>query len=186
MPDESWTHELHLLEARGVKLAPGLSEAELCRVESVRRFRFPPDLRAFLARALPTGADFPDWRAPDSPTLDRQMGWPFRGIAFDIEHDSFWWPAWGSRPSELEDALATARAALETVPRLIPISGHRYLPAEPELPGNPVFSVYQTDIIHYGADLRRYVACEFGKLERAEAIRGARRVRFWTELLERD
>jgi hypothetical protein len=47
-------------------------------------------------------------------------------------------------------------------PTLIPIYAHRYLPAQPVLAGNPVFSVYQTDIMHYGNDLASYFAHEFG------------------------
>ena len=82
------------------------------------------------------------------------------------------------------DALDLRRQLWMTRPT-IPVSGHRYLPAEPELGGNPVFSVYQTDIVHYGGDLRRYLSCDFGRLEHAEAIRGElRRIRFWTELVE--
>lgn len=30
----------------------------------------------------------------------------------------------------------------------------------------------QTDVIYYGADLRRYLACEFGDLEYVEAVEG--------------
>ena len=35
------------------------------------------------------------------------------------------------------------------------------LPDAPHEPGNPVFSVQQTDIIVYGTDLRDYLAHEF-------------------------
>jgi hypothetical protein len=74
---------------------------------------------------------------------------------------------------------------MENAPRLIPIFGHRYLPAEPEIAGNPVFSVYQTDIIYYGVDLRRYLSCEFGGLDYALANRDEpRRIRFWADLVE--
>ncbi len=110
---------------------------------------------------------------------------PFDGIAYDIEHSRFWWEAWGPRPRALSDAIAIAKAAVERAPRLIPVLGHRYMPAEPELAGNPVFSVHQTDIIYYGIDLRRYIACEFGAIEYAEAVRGEpRRIPFWTDLVE--
>jgi hypothetical protein len=44
---------------------------------------------------------------------------------------------------------------------MIPVYSHRYLPAEPCEAGNPVFSIYQTDIIHYGYDLADYFAREF-------------------------
>lgn len=49
----------------------------------------------------------------------------------------------------------------EECPRLIPVYGHRYLPAFPSEAGNPVYSVYQTDIICYGNDLLTYLCREF-------------------------
>lgn len=185
MPDQDWNPEMTLLRERGFTLAPGLTEDELHRVETLHGFRFPPDLRSFLSSALPIGRRFPDWRDPASESILDQLGWPFEGIAFDIGHNVFWWPDWGERPKSLQDAISIARAAFESVPKMIPIYGHRYLPAEPQAAGNPVFSVYQTDIIYYGLDLRRYLACEFGALSHEDAIRGeARYIRFWTELVE--
>ena len=43
----------------------------------------------------------------------------------------------------------------------MPVFGHRMIPDRPHLPGNPVFSVHQTDIIYYGCDLRDYFLHEF-------------------------
>jgi hypothetical protein len=40
--------------------------------------------------------------------------------------------------------------------KLIPIFVHRMMPDDPHLAGNPVFSVHQTDIIHYGFALADY------------------------------
>lgn len=45
---------------------------------------------------------------------------------------------------------------LKAAPRLIPICSHRYIPEEPHDAGNPVFSVMQSDVIYYGADLANY------------------------------
>lgn len=189
MSDGDWSEELRLLRKRGVPLAPGLTEPELARAERMYRFSFPPDLRALLALALPLprpgGPRFPDWRNGDPAVLAGQLDWPFEGIAFDIEHNAFWWSGWGTRPPLLADAIAVARAAVAEAPRLIPIAGHRYLPSEPCVAGNPVFSAYQTDIIYYGLDLRRYFACELGAIDHAEAVRGEpRHIRFWTALVE--
>lgn len=185
MMDDDWSRELRLLEEQGVTLAAGLTAEELRQVEEQHRFRFPPDLRSFLSCALPLGPRFPNWRTPEAHALLDQMAWPFEGIAFDIQNNVFWWEPWGARPEDLSGALAVAKAAVERAPHLIPISGHRYLPAEPVLEGNPVFSVHQTDIIYYGTDLRRYFACEFGGMNYAEAVRAEpRRIQFWTELVE--
>lgn len=80
----------------------------------------PPDLAAFLQDGLPVGKDFPNWRKLGAPELQRQLDWPFDGIAFDIGH-AFWWPAWGERPKELSEAIAVARAKVALEPPLIPI-----------------------------------------------------------------
>lgn len=62
---------------------------------------------------------------------------------------------------------------------LIPVCGHRYLPAEPCSAGNPVLSVYQMDIIVYGRDLAAYFAAEAtGRSE--SLVAGDRPIRCWT------
>lgn len=106
-------------------------------------------------------------------------------MQFDIRHNTFWPAAWGPRPESLEEAFQFAAQAVATAPRLIPVFGHRYIPAEPARAGNPVFSVHQTDIIVYGNDLLSYFANEF----RAVASwytppLDARPIRFWSERAE--
>jgi hypothetical protein len=181
----TWRAEFQMLAAAGVVIGPGLTEIELARVESVVDAHLPDDLRSFLSGGLPLGKGFPDWRHADSNSIRDQLTWPFEGIAFDIEQNAFWLDAWGVRPPDLVEALGIARMQIEAAPRLIPIMGHRYLPADPDLPGNPVLSVYQTDIIYYGDDLATYLRCEFHQLPYADAVHdGARRVRFWSDLVD--
>ncbi len=185
MAHADWTLARRLLEASGASIAPGLTERELRDVETMHGFRFPQDLRSLLSCFQPVGPHFPDWRTPGSPEILNSLRWPFEGMAFDIENNSFWWDVWGAKPELLSDALAVARAAVDAAPRLIPIYGHRYIPSPPEEAGNPIFSVHQTDIIYYGVDLRAYLRCEFGGVEWADAVRGTPRViPFWTDLLE--
>lgn len=72
-------------------------------------------------------------------------------------------------------------------PKLIPILGHRYIPEEPHERGNPVFSVYQTDVIYYGADLEDYFRREFASAPwGAGAVEPRKRVPFWSDLVERN
>ncbi len=77
MAVDDWYEELQLIEARGVSLAPGLSNDELNHVEKTHGFRFPPDLRSFLSKAMPLSKPgtyrFPDWRDPDSSVLTDLM-----------------------------------------------------------------------------------------------------------------
>jgi hypothetical protein len=179
-----WTREIALLHSAGVVLEPGLAEPELAAAERTCEAPFPSDLRELLAVALPSGRGFPDWREPESEMIQRALAWPFEGIAFDIEHSDFWWGSWGKRPPALVDAVAVARRQVTAAPRLIPIYMHRYLPALPATAGNPVLSVYQTDVIYYASDLRAYIAREFGSGGNdISATAAPRSVPFWSDLI---
>jgi hypothetical protein len=151
------------LISAGVRVADGLSTAELTRVERTFGFEFPVDLREFLACGLPVSDGWVNWRDGYQQSIHARLGWPLEGICFDIEHSSFWVPEWGPRPPQLSEAFAVAARAVSSAPVLIPIYSHRYIPATPATAGNPVFSVYQTDIIYYGADLLDYLQNEFPK-----------------------
>jgi hypothetical protein len=187
MSVNEWAEVIGLLQAKEIPLSAGLSSSELSNAEEQCGTPFPPDLREFLQNVVPVAPGFPDWRSMPREELASWLGDPFGGIAFDIEHNSFWWPAWGPRPAQLAAAKEVARAALELVPRLVPIFGHRFLPTEPLERGNPVFSVVQTDIIYYGRDLRSYFEQEFGGAPYHEVVEPAPRfVRFWSELVRRN
>ncbi len=53
---------------------------------------------------------------------------------------------------------------MNAAPKLIPVFGHRYLLAEPCAAGNPVLSIYQSDMVIYAVDLYDYFLVEFGEL----------------------
>lgn len=183
VPD--WLTEIDILRGAGVSLAEGLTSREIAAVEDRLSASLPPDLREFLSIALPLGGSFPNWRALDDPNLERTISWPSEGIAFDIEHNAFWWRAWGPQPSDLQEAMAVARKRLAAEPFLVPVYAHRYLPAEPHAAGNPVLSAYQTDIIYYGSDLRDYIRREFDKRGwHRSPVASVRRIRFWSELID--
>jgi hypothetical protein len=171
---------------------PGLTDAEFARIENEFGFEFPDDLRAFFAAGLPINVPpgegqtwakpWPEWRSSDQESLRDQLGWPVEGVLFDVERNNFWHPSWGARPSDSEARLATARHHLSQVPALVPVYGHRYLPAGRGAFGHPVLSMWQTDIIYYGADLLDYIRREFGggadKTREPVAT-----VPFWSDLL---
>ena len=52
-------------------------------------------------------------------------------------------------------------------PRLIPVHSHRYLLADPDRPGNPVLSIFGSDTIVFGRDIRRYLLNELRDLTRS-------------------
>jgi hypothetical protein len=150
------------------EIEPGLTDAEFARIEQDYEFEFADDHRVFLAAGLPLNASapgrrspWPDWRDGDSGDLRERLDWPVDGLLFDVEHNVFWHPSWGQRPAGTSAALRTARQHLCRAPRMIPVFGHRYLPAGRGTCGHPVLSIYQSDIIVYGTDLADYITCEF-------------------------
>ncbi|MEU0400352.1 hypothetical protein ABZ318_08860 [Streptomyces sp. NPDC006197] len=103
-------------------------------------------------------------------------------MLFDVERNGFWHPAWPSRPSEKSEALRVARTELESVPRLVPVYGHRYLPGTADEYGHPVLSVHQTDIILYGNHLADYIQREF--TGRSSGLPAHATVDFWSYFVE--
>lgn len=182
LTDDYLKTAVSVLQSRSITLAPGLTDSEVEMAEAIHGFRFPPDLRALLQHALPVGKSFPNWRLPDSPFIHGMLAWPADGICFDIEHDAFWMSEWGERPPGLADAQLIARRAVRSAPFLAPVYGHRYIPASPCRAGNPIFSVYQTDIIYYGLDLMSYFEAEFGIPNPAPLPDAPREIAFWSAL----
>jgi hypothetical protein len=90
------------------------------------------------------------------------------------------------RPGTLSAGLDIARKDFVTWPKLLPIYGHRFLAAQPCRAGNPVFSIKQTDIIYYGADLPHYLLNEFIDHDYALHVRAQkiRRIVVWSDFAE--
>jgi hypothetical protein len=168
-----------LRENGGVSFEPGLSDRECERIEQRVGFRFPPDLRSFLQFALPVSHGFYDWRRGPEEKLREALHWPLEGMCFDIEYAGFWVKAWGPKPEDLQDRFSIARERLARAPRLIPVYGHRYIPDRPHESGNPIFSVWQTDIIYYGFDLADYFSKELCVPRPAWAASAGKPIEFW-------
>jgi hypothetical protein len=181
-----WSTEHAILRKWRVELAPGLSDGELTAAEARVGCPFPPDLRSFLQSALPVGPSWPNWRQPDSEFIASRLGWAEQGMVFDLEHCPWWWPPpWGPRPADLVEAVAVAREQLRAVPKLVPLVGHRFLPAEPCEAGNPVLSVWQmVDSIYYGRDLHDFFVREDSEGLRRESVGVVRPIRFWRGVIE--
>ena len=176
-----------VLERAGVVFESGLSQDEIKIIEARYGFEFPSDLKDFLMFALPVSQGFLNWRRASDEEILHILIWPYEGICFDIEQNSFWLEAWGQQPASLNEAFAIARKAIEQAPTLIPIYGHRFIPDRPNEAGNPIFSVYQTDIIYYGHDLADYFENEFryyfGRTEH-RLKGGVKQIEFWSQFAE--
>lgn len=163
----------------------GFAACELDFAQERFGFQFPPDLYELLQVCRPPGSY--DW-ALDFEDIERAFRWPFEGLLFDVEENGLWWPELGERPTGAADREAVLLAAVAAAPRLIPVYSHRYLPELPNLPGNPIFSVYQSDVICYGANLQEYLVAEFGGAPTyAPGFDGSiRQVPFWATMVERN
>lgn len=173
---------INKLKNKGV-IAQGLTEDEIATIECTFDFVFPQDFRQFLKIATFTGSAAVNWH--DMKDIKSRMDWPWEGMAFDIENNGFWLEAWGPKPEVLSDQLRIAKEHYDQAPKLIPIFSHRYIPATPSEIGNPIFSVYQTDIIYYGYDLLSYIECEFD-FRRYDSLftdnHPFKKIDFWSEL----
>ncbi|WP_344646968.1 hypothetical protein [Cryptosporangium japonicum] len=191
---------MHRLQLSAVcAIDPGLSDTEFARIEHEFGFQFADDHRAFLGAGLPVNSrprprqpgviytyaePWPDWRAAIREPLRERLAWPSEGVLFDVENNGFWFDGWGSRPGDTASALAIAARMLAQVPRMVPIYGHRYLPAGRGTFGHPVLSMWQTDIIHYGMNIADYIDREFGRGQTAEVPwEPQATVEFWTDLI---
>ena len=117
------------------------------------------------------------------------LNWPYEGICFDIKNNAVWPPSWGAKPTSLTEAFEVAQQKVDAAPTLIPIYSHRYLPDRPSIEGNPVFSVYQTDIIYYGSNLLNYFQNEFQShfgVANYHISDSPRRIEFWSDLIDGD
>ena len=158
----------------------GYTRSELEAAQERFSLRFPPDLVGLLLDRRPINGW--DWRTDDAGIRHALEG-PLEGLLFDVEHNDLWWPEWGEKPASAEDQADVVTAVVNAAPRLIPLIAHRYIPEEPHESGNPVFSVMQSDVIYYGANLAEYFANEFGGTYQVGSVR---RIPFWSEMAERN
>jgi hypothetical protein len=142
----------HLKRAQ-VPIAEGLSDGEFDRIEATFSLTFPPDLKGILQEGLPVGAAFPNWRTGNFEQLRTRIDLPCAGLLHEVALGRFWWKTWGRRPAETQHAVQIASAALRAAPILIPMCGHCYIPCSPNQAGNPIFFVYQKEVVYCGYDV---------------------------------
>ncbi|AOR25197.1 hypothetical protein BGI42_15735 (plasmid) [Clostridium taeniosporum] len=177
---------INALKNKGIIFEKGLSKQEFNMIENFYGVNFPPDLKEFLSLALPISNKFINWRDMSEDNIKKiqdKLEWPLEGIIFDIENNNFWYKNWGNKPDNFEEAIDICKKEMKKVPKLIPICSHRYIPSEPNESGNPIFSIYQTDIIYYGEDLLSYLQLEFN-MKKYEDIDFdlIKEIKFWVDL----
>lgn len=183
---------LKLLKGKGIQFDSGLTDSEIVQIETKFSLTFPADLRQFLQFGLPISKSFVNWRQgltlnETANEIISRIDWPLEGMLFDLQRNDFWISSWGDKPTTFEEKAIIAGQKYLTIPKLIPIYSHRYIPMEPLDKGNPVFSVYQMDIVYYGNDLATYFSNEFQfKLPiDFEKVEKPKSIRFWSDWIEK-
>jgi len=161
----------------------GYTQSELDDAQARFDLRFPPDLVALYRERRP--ADGYDWTRHDK-AIRAMLARPLEGLLFDVENNHLWWPEWGEKPKTKIDRRDVVTAVVKAAPKLIPLLSHRYIPEEPHEADNPVFSVVQSDIIYYGANLADYFDREFLGYGVRPLPVGIKKTRFWSEMVERN
>lgn len=185
-------HIINSIREKDILFDNGLTDLEVLEIEKKFEIKFPPDLTLFLQIALPVSDEFINWRLglkskKESDKIQSRLDWPWEGILFDIKNNFFWLKSWGIKPKSHDKRVKIAREHYETYPKLIPIYSHRYIPEFPHESGNPIFSVYQMDIIYYGVNLEDYFIDEF-KLKplKNSSKQSYKKIDFWTSTVEDD
>jgi hypothetical protein len=167
MKQKQLKYIINCLTDKGIRFDKGLTDDEVLQIEDKFNFIFPPDLRMFLQTLLPNEKGFVNWRLglnnrKEAKNINLRINAPLEGILFDIKYNNLWIEDWGISPKNDEYKAQIVTKLFDNYPKLIPIYSHRYMPCEPYEKDNPVFSVYQSDIIYYGFNLANYFANEFG------------------------
>lgn len=198
---------------KDTKWIRGASEQEIRQMEKKWMVRFPEDYRLFLRTLFTTdrpmlvlrygkknrpyqkeSPSFYNW-LKDTREIKNAYANLLGGLLFDVENNNLWLSGWGKKPGTKALRQKRITALLKKAPKLIPVFGHRFLLIEPRRSGNPVFSIHQSDIICYGAGLRRYLLTELADLigidgEKSywdsfrELKHPLRNIPFWGELYE--
>lgn len=182
---------INLLSSKGIQFEHGLSDDEVLQIEQKFDIQFPPDLKTFLQTKLPTDESFVNWRLglhsdDENQSIQKRFDRVFDGICFDIEYNNFWQKQWVDKPNDLKECFEIAKQHYQTYPKMIPICYHRYIASSPNETDNPIFSIWQTDIIYYGYNLADYLKNEF-ELDLHNNFylpSEPKRIAFWSDLID--
>lgn len=177
---------IHRLEKTGLHFRPGLTEDEAQKIEETYAVRLPDSLRKLYSIAVPTADErFPDWTnfSPENTEAIRtRMREPYVWLEKDVEN-GYWVPCWGEKPTDKAERDARLSEVLAHAPVLLPLFGHRYLPAVEGVEDSPVLSSVGCDTIFYGSSLTEWLKIEFLSSSHSIPSEKAKNVPFWSDLI---
>lgn len=103
---------------------------------------------------------FYNWLNHKEEIQDR-LNWPYRTIFEDVlGANKVWLKSWGKiRPNSDKEKERIFSEWFQQAPKVIPITGHRFVVNNGEK-DNPVLSIYGSDTIVYGWNMRHYLLNE--------------------------
>lgn len=156
----------------------GMKEEDINATEEKYGIRFMPEHREFLKilhtidrkEEIEYNIDgkptinkrpfFYNWLTDDEQ-IKEKLEWPYETILQDIQEvNNVWLQSWGKRPETDEAREGIFSVWFNKAPRLLPLTLHRFLVSESYLADRPVLSVWGSDIIVYGWDMRLYLLNE--------------------------
>ena len=182
---------INRLKSAGVEFAEGMTARELDLAEACFQFRFPTEIRAFLACAMPVGDSFFNYRDRTGANVARFHAFQQSvkdAFLFDLENNRedmcklLSNKGWGLSCDSSFDAAVIAY--LEGSPKLIPFYAHRCF--FDGMNGMPIVSFWQpVDSIPYGRDFENYLACEFlgGECDLAHVSEGMKQTGIWYDVI---
>ncbi|SFW83467.1 hypothetical protein [Chitinophaga sancti] len=156
----------------------GMTDDQIDSIEAKYSINFTPEHRAFLRILHTTDRKEVDEYEEDGKTITHQrsffynwieeeeelvsrLSWPYRTIFDDVSSSSgVWLKSWGPRPSSVEEKERIFADWYAKAPKLLPIRSHRFVVSGDDLHDRPVLSVWGSDTIVYGWDLRLYLLNE--------------------------
>lgn len=97
----------------------------------------------------------------DEKEITEIVKWSYETIYQDvIGANRVWLKSWGKRPKSEIEIKNIFTSWYQKAPKLIPIQVRRFVISEPNLQFNPVLSIWGSDIMVYGWNLRSYLLNE--------------------------
>lgn len=104
---------------------------------------------------------FYNWKT-DKEEIKKRFNWPYETILEDVlGMNKVWLKSWGKkRPKSDEEKELIFSNWYKKIPKLIPITGHRFVVSDDLTNENPILSIYGSDTIVYGWNMRHYLLNE--------------------------
>lgn len=160
---------IYQMEQQGICFLKNVTSEQLDQAQERYGICFPEKLRRFYRMGMPVSKGFVRW-LEESPeyveTVQKKLKAPIRMLLDAVEQEEFWPASWGERPLEGEQLHNKALDKLNQAAVLVPVYSHRYMPCLEGTGDAPILSVYGSDLIYYGSDLKNWLQIEFCSLPR--------------------